>query len=140
MSGRDEDYVPLPTEAAGAKTVFVLFLAGPTIWFTHFMLVYLLAEVLCKPLRVDVRVAGLALVSFLTLVATVLAAVAAAAFSVWSLRRWQAVTRGASSSEAEQPEIQSHQAALAFTGFLLGALFSVAILFTGAPALWLQPC
>ena len=137
MSGRDEDHVPLPEEVR-ARTVWVPFLAGPVIWFGHFMLVYLLAEVLCKPLRVDVHVAGLPLVSFLTVVATVVAVVAAVAFTAKAYRRWQAVIGGESSAADQVAD--GPTGALAFTGFLLGILFAVAVVFTGAPALWLQPC
>ena len=138
MSRRDKDHVPLPEEVR-ARTVWVPFLAGPVIWFAHFMLVYLLAEVLCKPLRVDVQVAGLPLVSFLTVVATVVAVGAAAAFTARAYRRWQAVT-GRESSAADQHDVHGPTGALAFTGFLLGVLFAVAVVFTGAPAFWLQPC
>lgn len=139
MSGHDEDYVPLPAEDAGTRTLWVLFLAGPTIWLSHFLLVYALAEVLCKPLRTDARIAGLPLVSFLTVVATLAAAAAVVAFSARSFRRWQD-TRDTNESSAVEEHGSGHGSALAFGGFLLGALFFVAVLFTGAPALWLQPC
>ena len=140
MNQRDEDHVPLPADDPAARTVWVLFLAGPALWFGHFLLVYVLAEILCKPLRTDLRIAGLPLVSFLTIVATVLAAAAVAAFSLQSFRRWQASRDDASSSAARGATVDPHAGALAFTGFLLGVLFFVAVLFTGAPALWLQPC
>lgn len=142
MNVQDEDYVPMPQpadEGQGAG-IWVLFLAGPTIWLAHFLLVYGLGEVLCKPLRTDVEVAGLPLVSFLTVAATVLAAVAALGFTVQSYRRWDASRRVNAPSAAEDDLVHGREDVLALAGFLLGTLFFVAVLFTGAPALVVQPC
>lgn len=142
MNVQDEDYVamPQPEDEGQGAAIWVLFLAGPTIWFAYFLLVYGLGEVLCKPLRTDIQVVGLPLVSFLTLAATVLAALGTLAFTAQSYRRWRASRHAATTSPAEDDIIHGHEDVLAMAGVLLGGLFFVAVLFTGAPALVVQPC
>lgn len=136
MSPRDEDQVPLPVDKGHGMGVWMLFLAGPVIWFTHFMLVYLLAEVLCKPLDDVEGFTSLPLVSVLTVVATIIFALAAAAGSVLAYRRWRVLR----DLPRDDERASTQGEALVFAGFLLGVLFTVAVMFTGAPALVLQPC
>lgn len=128
-SDRDEPDIPsVGARGSAAARIWIFFLAGPVIWFGHFMLVYLLGEVLCKPLRNDIAVANLPLVSFLTVVATIVAAAATVVFAVGSYRRWRAA------------DTDGNNSTMSVGGVLLGLLFFVAVLFTGAPALFLQPC
>ena len=136
MSTRDEDYVPLPADQGHGIGVWILFLAGPVLWFTHFMLVYSLAEVLCKPLA-DVNGAGsLPLISVLTIGSTIIFALATTAGAVLAYRRWRAWQ--ASRPSEERLSVQGE--VLVSAGFLLGVLFTIAVIFTGVPALALQPC
>ena len=136
MSTHDEDHVPLPADQGHGLAVWLLFLAGPTLWFTHFILVYVLAEVLCKPLAGVDGVTSLPLISVLTIVATIVFAVATAAGAWLAFRRWREWQD--SPRDEEQSAMQGET--LVFTGFLLGLLFTVAVLMTGAPALVLRPC
>lgn len=136
------DVVDLP-DAPSSRTIWVLFLAGPTIWFAHFMLVYLVAEAVCVGGRPDRELWGMPLVSTVTVVATVAAVVAIAAFTAVAYRRWrqdEALVDGQGDDEEELAAAVGRDRALAFAGFVLGVLFVVAVLYTGAPALWLTPC
>lgn len=137
MSKRDEDHVPLPADQGHGAGVWMLFLAGPTIWFTHFMLVYVLTEVLCKPFDGAPGASEVPLVSVLTIVATIVFALAAATGAVLAHRRWRR-WRLAARGNDERASTQGES--LVFAGFLLGMLFSIAVVFTGAPAVVLQPC
>lgn len=113
---------------AAARMRWVLLLAGPVIWFTHFIAVYLATEVGCAVGGFGFRLLGLEGVAFVTVAATVIAAVAIAGFTVLALARWRAGRRG-----------DLHNATL-FTGVLLGLFSLVAVLFVGIPAVVLQPC
>lgn len=101
----------------------LLFLGGPVIWIAHFMVVYLLGEVLCTGLGGVGRVLGLPTISFVTLVLTVPAVLATA---LVTRRAWRA--RGGEHGD------------LAFVGFLLGALSMIAILFDGLMPAFLTGC
>lgn len=136
------DAVDLP-EAPSSRTTWVLFLAGPTIWFAHFMLVYLVAEAVCVGGRPDRELWGMPLVSTVTLIATVIAVAAIAAFAVAAYRRWrqdEALVDHQADEEEWRISAAGRDRGLAFAGFALGVLFVVAVLYTGAPALWLTPC
>lgn len=140
MTTGDEDHVPTPADEGHGKSVWFLFLAGPTIWFTYFILVYALAEVLCKPLAGDAGAAGLPLISIITVVATVVAALLAAAAAVVAYRRWQATRTAPDASAEDQERASMGGNALVLSGFLLSVLFTIAVVLTGAPALVLRPC
>lgn len=116
--------------------IWVLFLAGPVIWITHFMGVYVLAEAVCAAGGVDVRAFGIPLLSLVTLVATALAVAAVIVLAVRAFRVWRA-------DPGDPPGWLpggERDAGLALAGWLLGILFAVAILFTGIPAAFLEPC
>ncbi|MGH9008744.1 MAG: hypothetical protein ACRDYF_02740 [Acidimicrobiia bacterium] len=128
-------------------SIWVLFLAGPVIWTLHFFAVYLLAEAVCATGGFDARVAGLRILSFLTVAATVAAVGAIAFFAQRAWRRWRhppVATATATGAVAARPSASADQreseTVLALGGVLLGALFLVAVLFVGLPAFFLQSC
>lgn len=135
------DVVGLPTRG-GSWRIWVLFLAGPTIWFLHFSVVYLAAEWLCKVADVDGRLLGLPAVSALTVIATLIAVAVILALAVPAYRRWR--TDEPDPAETDDPSAgaaaEGHDRALMFAGFILGLLFALAVLMVGLPAVWLQPC
>lgn len=137
------DVVELP-EGPSSRSIWVLFLAGPTVWFLHFMAVYLVVEAVCTGGRPDRELLGLPLVSTFTLLATVAAVPVIAGFAVAAYRRWRDLERTVSGQsddrEEEETVARGHDRALAFAGFALGLLFILGVLFTGLPALWLTPC
>lgn len=116
--------------------IWVLFLAGPVIWFAHFMGVYVVAEAACVRGEKDTSVFGLHPLSWLTLVATGIA-VAVSALLTWrAWQRWRARRDPASdwlSGDDQNP-------GLALAGALLGVVFILSILFVGVPAAFLDPC
>jgi hypothetical protein len=141
---RDEvDVVAVP-ERPGTATTWTLFLAGPTIWFLHFLAVYLVTEAVCT-LGEDAggRWLGLPTVSGYTLAATAVAVVTMAGSTTASYRRWRAEERARRSADGDGSDAAAGRGkdrALAFAGFLLGVLFVVAVLMVGLPAIWLSPC
>lgn len=125
------------------RRAWLLFIAGPVIWITHFMVVYLIAEAGCTGDgalldRFDPPVPVVA-----TWIATLVAVPVTVAMAVWAWRSWR---RGADGPVDIAPEAEGAPtprgtlatSPLAFIGFLLSALSVVAILFTAAPALVLS--
>lgn len=125
------------------RQAWVLFLAGPVIWITHFMVVYLVAEAGCTGDRALLDWFDPPVPVVVTWVATALAVPAAAGAAVWAWRSWR---RGEAGPVDIAPEVEGktsrrgrlETSPLAFIGFLLSALSVVAILFTAAPALVLS--
>lgn len=145
LQGRKADEVDVVELSVGAssRSIWVLFLAGPTVWFLHFMAVYLVVEAVCTGGRVERELWGLPLVSAFTVLTMVAAVVVIAGFAVAAYRRWRDIEVEVSQQHDEREEeaaARGHDRALAFAGFALGLLFIVAVLFTGLPALWLTPC
>lgn len=119
-----------------SRMIWVLLVAGPVIWFTHFMAVYSLAEAVCAMSPSDQRLLGLQLVSLATLIATALAVFATALYGWFAYRYWRA-RRSAGFDWLDGDDLNP---GLALAGCLLSALFVVAVLFVGVPAAVLDPC
>lgn len=126
--------------------IWVLFLAGPVIWYGHFWLVYLLAEAICDNGGSDTHWLGLRPLTFITVAATAVAAALATvlASAAWRRSRGLPGSSPGSASAGDprhpDPAVATSESALAFTGALLGVTFVVSILFVGVPALFLRPC
>ena len=123
--------------------IWVLFLAGPVIWYLHFWAVYLLAEAVCASGGFESRLLGLRPLSFVTVVATVVAAGAITWFGWRAYRLWRdnaGQATGDHPIEGEAADRRDSERALALGGFLLAVTFFVSVLFVGLPALFLQSC
>ncbi len=121
---------------------WVVFLGGPAIWFSHFMVVYLVAEAGCTGGGPGLRAFNPPVPSVVTLVATVVAAVGCLAFTAWAHRRWTAARHGLA---ADSPGVLSghHEerdrgGTLALASLLLALFSFLAVLFVGLPALVLE--
>jgi hypothetical protein len=121
---------------ASFRAAWLLLLAGPVIWAVHFMAVYLVAEAVCSAGDSTAEVLGLPWLSFVTIAVTVAAAVATLVLAVVAWRHWRLRTDDPSGWIAGD----ERNAGLALGGFLLGLMFTVAILFVGLPAAFLEPC
>ena len=145
MTGQHTDHeepiaAAAPEERRRMVTATGLFLAGPVIWASHFMVVYLVAEAVCAA-GTDVRVLGLHVLSTVTLVATGVALVVTAVTTVAAYRRWRRSGIGWDADAApDAGGVAEQEGRLALAGFLLGILFALAVLFVGLPALALEPC
>lgn len=125
------------------RRAWLLFIGGPVIWITHFMVVYLVAEAGCTGDGALLEWFDPPVPVVTTWVATLVAVPAAAAMAVWAWRSWR---RGAAGPVDIAPEAEGAPtprgtlatSPLAFVGFLLSAFSVVAILFTAAPALVLS--
>ncbi|MGH9133604.1 MAG: hypothetical protein ACRDZZ_06685 [Ilumatobacteraceae bacterium] len=104
---------------------WMLLLAGPVTWTSHFWLVYVLAETVCGP-NVDSRPAsGPTALNYAVLVATVLGAGLLVVVARYAYTLWR--------SEAERDRAGDQQF-LAGAGAVLAGVFLIAILFVGLPA------
>jgi hypothetical protein len=124
---------PEPVEAPSRPTIIAL-LSGPSIWFGHFIGVYLLAEVACQfsVLGGDPQAGGTTLGSGgLPLVSIVVLAATVVALATLAVAAWQTV---AYRREGGGDDL------LLVVGLGLDALFAFAVLATGLPVLVLQPC
>ena len=122
-----EHSVELAPDAPSTAALWLLMLAGPLLWITHFMVVYLGTEVVCGAESTT----GLTFMSqgalvVAVVIATIVATAAAAAAGAYSWRR----------SRRDRGD----DAALARAGALLAVVSVMAILAVGLPALAFPPC
>ena len=127
-----------------ARVTWLVFLAGPVIWFVHFMVVYLAVEAGCTGAGPGLRLFSPPVPTVVTLVATAIAAIACLGLAGWAQLRWRASKHepgvdGAGDLSGDL-EDHVHGGSLAFAGSLLSLLSFVAILFVGLPALVLPAC
>ena len=125
-----------------ARITWVVFLGGPVIWFTHFMVVYLVTEAGCSGDGRGLELFDPPVPAATTLVATGVAAMGCLAFTAWAYRRWQRTGPGPAADEATDlagpmPE-RDGGGSLNFAGFLLALFSFVSVLFVGLPALVLE--
>lgn len=137
-----ESGTPVPADVSRDRLTrigWVVFLGGPVVWFTHFMVVYLVAEAGCTGEGPGLRAFDPPVPATVTLAATAVAAAGCLAFAVWGYRRWVDSRQGLAADEA--PELSgSYQerdrgGTMAFASLLLALLSLVAVLFVGLPAL-----
>ncbi len=121
---------------------WIVFLGGPVIWLSHFMVVYLVAEAGCTGGGPGLRVFNPPVPAVVTLVATAVAAVGCLAFAVWARRRWTAARQGAAADSpgtlSGRHDDHDRGGTLAFASLLLALFSFVAVWFTGLPALVLE--
>jgi hypothetical protein len=128
----------------GARVIWAVFLAGPIIWFAHFMLVYAVTEAGCSGDGPGLNVFDPPVPTTVTLVATVVAALACLWSAAWAFRRWRHRARGqypgVTDDLAADLDRADRDGLLAFAGFLLSALSFMSVLLVGLPALTLPAC
>lgn len=131
-----------------ARANWVVFTAGPVIWFGHFMLVYLVAEAGCTGDGPGLERLDPPVPVITTLVATVIAVALCAAAARWGWRWWRdgshRATPHVTSDDGTEviPAVtpSPRDVSLGFAGAILSLFSLVAVLFTAAPALVLGPC
>jgi hypothetical protein len=137
---------PVPVDVARdrpARVYWVVVLAGPVIWFVHFMVVYLAGEAGCTGDGPGLDLFDPPVPTILTLAATVVAVLACVAFGVWGYRWWNPRRHAfgaADGHHADDAEDAQNRASAGFTGLLLAGLSLFAVLFVGVPAIFLRPC
>lgn len=140
---------PMPVDLGAdreARRTWALLVGGPVVWFTHFMLVYLVSEAGCTGEGPGLRLFDPPVPTILTLATTGIAVVACAAIAAVTWRRWreseqdlQGAPDAADDVEGKHDE-DRRLGSLAFAGFLLATLSVLAVLFTGAPAMAFLRC
>jgi hypothetical protein len=128
----------------GARVIWAVFLAGPVLWFAHFMIVYMAAEAGCTGDGPGLELFDPPVPTVVTLGATVVAALGCLWCATWAWRRWRTRARtqpwGVTDDLSADLEHGDRDGLLAFAGFLLSVLSFVSVLFVGLPALVLPAC
>jgi hypothetical protein len=123
---------------------WLVFLAGPLIWITHFLVVYLTVEAGCTGSGPGLRAFDPPVAETITLVATAVAAVACLGAAAWARQRWRAAREHPAADDASEltgaVETWDGGGTLALAGVLLALLSFVAVLFVGLPTLVLPVC
>jgi hypothetical protein len=123
------------------RSPWIHLLGGPVLWITHFLISYALGEFGCDA-RLPVlhlNILGFSLLSWIILSFTLIVTFVAS-FVGWSAyRSWKRLKRSRRKDEQDFWEVEARQF-MAFSGMLLGALFSLIILVSGLPVLVLDPC
>lgn len=131
LTGTEDRPIERIPEGPGTRLDWLVLLAGPTIWISHFMVVYLAAEVVCEPADPDQwSFLGEGAVIAVTVLAT-LAALAGCGAAAWFTRRRMA---------RRDPHGPEHYVVdVARTGFLAAVGAAVGVIAVGAPVLYLSP-
>lgn len=123
------------------RRAMAAFVAGPVVWFTHFLVVYLVAEAGCTGDGPGLDLFDPPVPTVVTLVATLVAAAACLWVVRWEHRRWRTQRHAAEAAEDVPMTAESGSGApLSFAGMLLGVISFVSVLFVGLPALVLTGC
>lgn len=132
---------PVPVDVARdrpARANWVVLLAGPVIWITHFMVVYLAAEAGCTGDGPGLELFDPPVPRVVTLALTALAAIACVPFALWAYRWWRRKPR--LDTGEQSPDVAddvADRASAGFAGLLLSSLSIFAILAVGLPAAFL---
>lgn len=127
-----------------ARIIWAALLAGPIIWFAHFMVVYIVAEAGCTGGGPGLTVFDPPVPTVVTIAATAVAAIACLWAAAWAFRRWRARDDRSGTAMTDDLGADLEQGdrngLLAFVGFLLSSLSFLAVLLVGLPALVLPAC
>lgn len=123
-----------------ARRLWLMFLAGPLIWFGHFVIVYGVVEAGCTGEGPGLRLLDPPVPAVVTLAATAVAALACLGAAWWGHQRWRARPAGDAADRAPDADLAHAGASLGFTGMLLSLLSCFAVLIVGLPALVLPSC
>ena len=117
----------------GGPLLWFGMLGGPAIWFAQLLLNWSLTEGLCSPSFTGFL--GVSSIRLVILLSGLIAAIIAIAAGVVSYRSWQQMTQ-----DRTQPDDAARpRQFIALGGMLLGAFFTLAIVFTTVPV-FILPC
>jgi len=125
------------------RDIWLVFLGGPVLWFSHFVVVYLVAETGCTGDGPGLRAFNPPVPTAVTLAATAVAAAGCLLFAAWGRRRWIAARRGMGPADdpggvADRDTEDDGGGAMALASVLLSLFSFVAVLFVGLPAPFLE--
>jgi hypothetical protein len=122
------------TRAISPLSLLYSITAGPILWFAHFMLVYMVAELGCRANFNNVFYQTPETIRTIVIVLTLVALVAVIAGGVLAYRNWQALPN----AEGSTDDIRTRF--LIVMGGLLTGLFVLSIVATAAPAFVVSVC
>ncbi|MBI1299899.1 hypothetical protein GC175_33660 [bacterium] len=117
------------------RRLWFCLLNGPVVYTIYFLLGYLFVEAACSADLFTFNVLGLDMITFLVIVFTVLAAAVTGYGLFLSLRIWRR-THGTNDATDDAGYVPF----MAFTGAWMSGLFTLVILLTGVPALYVVLC
>lgn len=109
-------------------------LAGPIVYSLHFVAVYLLVEAACKAGLLQFTVLGINGISFWVVLLTLVAAGFTGYSTFVAYREWRQI------QPTSEGGHEGHASLMAQVGLWLSGFFTVVILLTGLPALFLVVC
>jgi hypothetical protein len=118
----------------GWPSLWLGVLTGPIAYSLHFVAVYLLVEAACKAGLLQFTVLGINGISFWVALLTLVAAGLAGYSTFVAYREWR------QTQPAREGRHEGYASLLALVGLWLGGFFTVVILLTGLPALFLVVC
>ena len=131
LTGTEDRPIERIPDEPGMRLDWLALLAGPIIWISHFMVVYLAGETACTPTDEDQwSFFDGDTVAVLTVVATVAALAACIGAALFARRRMH----------RHDPHGDANYVFdFARTGFLMAVAAGIGVLTVGAPALYLSP-
>lgn len=111
--------------------------SGPIVYSLYFVIGYFFAEAACTADLLRYRILGLEAVSFWIIVLTLVAAAITAFSTVVAFRHWW---RSRTDDMDAVPPEQSYPPFMALIGAWMSGIFTLHILLTGIPALFLVLC
>lgn len=116
-----------------ARRTWLLFLGGPVVWISHFMLIYLAAEAGCTGEGPGLEWFQPPVAAIVTVVATIVGVLACLALLYGNLRRLRIAV-------AEDGDIDETRAVMGLAGALLSGLSALAVVADGIPGLVFPGC
>lgn len=125
------------------RRVSLVFLGGPVLWFSHFVVVYLVAEAGCTGGGPGLRAFNPPVPTAVTLAVTAVTAAGCLLFAAWGRRRWIEAGQGRGAAgdpggAADNDTEHDDGGAMALASVLLSLFSFVAVLFVGLPAPFLD--
>ncbi len=124
-------------ELSRYRSLVFIFLGGPVIWSLHFLAVYGVVEAACRVGLLRFNVLWMSGTSFIVVVLTLIAAAVTLYVGLLGYRRWQ---RREDDEHEQRWRGENESDFLTLVGVLFSGFFAVAILLTGIPSLFLNPC
>jgi hypothetical protein len=111
-------------------------LAGPIIWFVHFIIVYVAGEFGCRINFTNQLIVSLTTIQLIVGIVTIVSVIGVGIGGMMAYRQWQSAEN--QQNDVPSPEMLVHF--LAMMAMLLSALFLFAIVMTAVPTIFLSTC
>lgn len=122
------------TNREGSRALWFGLLTGPVVYSLHFLIVYLLVEAACRARLPTFTVLGLDSISIGVAIATLIAALITGFSTYSAYHSWRRAR------PSRQGQHENYSSLMGLVGLWLSGFFTIVILLTGLPALFLVVC